>query len=331
MSSRITGADVARLAGVSRQTVSYVLNDTPNQTIPETTRSRVLNAARELGYTPNAAAKLLRGGRNDMVLVVMPSVSASQALVNAIQAIVTRLHAHGLSTLVHFEDGDPDALRRCCERLQPCGLIDLSWQGLPDDLARLLHASGTQTLGLEMGATRSPLPTVIADQADIGRVALEHLVERGHRSVLALRPTDPSLTLLADRRLGGASAAANQAGIRYDERSVDEDADAILALVRSVLDDGGPTALLAYNDEFALLALGALLHLGVSVPERMAVIGCDNSPSARAFRPGLTTTRIHEQVLGTQLADTLQSLLQGELLDREILAPSPVVMVREST
>ena len=65
---RPTSADVARLAAVSRATVSYVLNDTPHQSIPEATRRRVLDAAAELGYTPSAAARALRSGRSDIVL-----------------------------------------------------------------------------------------------------------------------------------------------------------------------------------------------------------------------------------------------------------------------
>ena len=70
--SRVTAADVAARAGVSRATVSYVLNDTPHQVIPETTRERVRAAAAELGYTPSVAARALMTGRSDIVLLLLP-------------------------------------------------------------------------------------------------------------------------------------------------------------------------------------------------------------------------------------------------------------------
>ena len=69
---RPTGADVARRAGLSRATVSYVLNDTPHQAIPEPTRQRVLAAAAELGYTPSAAGRALRSGHSEVVLLLLP-------------------------------------------------------------------------------------------------------------------------------------------------------------------------------------------------------------------------------------------------------------------
>src|SRR6185312_9765886 len=69
---RVTSADVARLAGVSRATVSYVLNETPGQTISISTRGRVLDAAARLGYAPSAAARTLRTGRSDVVLCLLP-------------------------------------------------------------------------------------------------------------------------------------------------------------------------------------------------------------------------------------------------------------------
>src|SRR5919112_5700888 len=96
---RVTATDVAREAGVSQATVSYVLNDTPGQSIPEATRQRVREAVDRLGYTPHAAARALRMGRSDTVLFVLPSWPIGSALSTLIEGLSDGLEAHGLFLL----------------------------------------------------------------------------------------------------------------------------------------------------------------------------------------------------------------------------------------
>src|SRR5690349_21409138 len=98
---RPAGADVAREAGVSRATVSYVLNDTPHQTIPEATRRRVLDAAARLGYAPSAAARALRSGRSDIVLCLLPDWPIGPAVGDLLQSLSASLAAQGLTLLAH--------------------------------------------------------------------------------------------------------------------------------------------------------------------------------------------------------------------------------------
>src|SRR5215218_9071233 len=96
-SRRVTSADVARMAGVSRATVSYVLNDTPHQTISAHTRDRVLHAAAVLGYAPSAAARTLRTGRSDVVLCLLPDWPIGPEVGSMLGNLSTALARSGLT------------------------------------------------------------------------------------------------------------------------------------------------------------------------------------------------------------------------------------------
>src|SRR5690242_1058944 len=98
---RVTSADVARLAGVSRATVSYVLNDRPGQSISTDTRSRVLDAAARLGYAPSAAARALRSGRSEVVLCLLPDWPIGPEVGALLGNLSTEMARAGLTFVVH--------------------------------------------------------------------------------------------------------------------------------------------------------------------------------------------------------------------------------------
>ena len=94
---RITSSDVARAAGVSRATVSFVLNDKPGMRITEETRRRVLEAARELDYRPHASARSLAAGRSDVVLLAIPDLPIGAGISRFVEELATALAAYGLT------------------------------------------------------------------------------------------------------------------------------------------------------------------------------------------------------------------------------------------
>src|SRR3954454_3730110 len=98
---RPTGADVARRAGLSRATVSYVLNNSPHQVIPDPTRQRVLAAAAELGYTPSPAARALSSGRSDVILLLLPDWPIGPTVGHLLEDLSAELAAHGLTFVAH--------------------------------------------------------------------------------------------------------------------------------------------------------------------------------------------------------------------------------------
>src|SRR3954449_12712011 len=120
---RVTSADVARLAGVSRATVSYVLNDTPRQSISADTRTRVLDAAAQLGYAPSAAARALRTGRSDVVLCLLPDWPIGSEVGALLGGLSTALAREGLTFVVHPGNREDRPISDLWKAITPAAVI----------------------------------------------------------------------------------------------------------------------------------------------------------------------------------------------------------------
>ena len=141
---RLTSADVARESGVSRTTVSYVLNGKEGVAIPEATRQRVRDAAARLGYTPSAAARTLRSGRSDLVLCVLPDWTIGPVIDTLLDHLTTELADRGLSVLVHHDRG-PRPLAELWRAVTPRAVLGLA-PFAPDD-ERAMRQAGIQVVG----------------------------------------------------------------------------------------------------------------------------------------------------------------------------------------
>lgn len=327
---RVTGQDVAERAGVSRATVSYVLNDAPGQPISAETRARVLAAAADLGYTPHAAARQLRTGVSDLILMALPAWPFSLSLSLAVSTVTHRLGELGYTALVDPAAESVADLETTLSRLQPIALTASSDQ-LSAALVARLRSAGTRAV---IGFGDRPLgfaPAVVFDQTALTRVAMTHLAGRGHRSVLGLMPSDPEYQWFRVGRQAGAEEAAVEHGVGLTIVDSSLDHDHVAAVVGAALADASPPdAILAYNDDYALLALRALLDAGVRVPDDIAVIGCDDLPVAELFTPRLTTIDVDMRELGTSIADTLHQILSTGTGPDIIPMPTPVVIGRDS-
>lgn len=327
---RVTGQDVADRAGVSRATVSYVLNDAPGQPISAETRARVLAAAADLGYTPNAAARQLRTGVSDLVLLALPPFPLSNALDLCVSAFTRRLSDLGYTPLVDPATHDLARLEQTLARLQPVALVATS-DHLSAPLVTRLRLAGTRAVLAFGDAPLGFVPTVVFDQHAITRVAMAHLAQRGHRSVVAVMPADPAFHWFRVPREAGARAAADEYGMSLTVVESRLEHEGVAGVVAEAL--AGPTrpdAVLAYNDDYALVALRCLVDAGIRVPDDIAVIGCDNLPVAELFTPRLTTVDVDVTALGTTIADTLHEILRTGEAPEVIPAPTPVVVVRDS-
>ncbi|MFD5268251.1 LacI family DNA-binding transcriptional regulator [Streptomyces sp. NPDC058335] len=286
-----TSADVARLAGVSRATVSYVLNDTGAVRISEPTRRRVHRAAEELGYVPHAAARSLRAGHSRMVLMPAPPVPAGplqSQFVHDFQGALSRLDytvvQYGASGL----HGDEAA--RAWAELRPVAVL-VPGPGLGPQGVAVLKRAGARavvTLGTEPVDGAHALLT---DHAGVGRGAARHLYARGRRRIGVVVPEEPGLETFSAPRLDGAREALHGTGATVTALSLaytEESAAALAARWRALGLDG----VFAYNDEYAMLLMSALQDEGVRVPEDAAVIGADDLMLARLLRPRLSTVRI---------------------------------------
>ncbi|CAM5587330.1 LacI family transcriptional regulator OS=Streptomyces aurantiogriseus OX=66870 GN=GCM10010251_56590 PE=4 SV=1 [Streptomyces aurantiogriseus] len=286
-----TSADVARLAGVSRATVSYVLNNTSAVRISEPTRRRVHQAAKELGYVPHAAARTLRAGHSRMVLMPAPPVPAGplysqfvhdfQGALSRLDYIVVQYGASGLH-------GD-DAARAWAE-LRPVAVL-VPGPGLGPEGVAVLKRSGARAVVTLSSEPVEGAHALLLDHAGVGRSAAGHLVARGRRRIGVVVPVEPGLKMFSVPRLAGARQAVQGTDATITELPLaytEESAAALAARWPGL----GLDAVFAYNDEYAMLLMRALQDEGVRIPEDAAVIGADDLMLGRLLRPRLSTVRI---------------------------------------
>ncbi|MGW0392850.1 LacI family DNA-binding transcriptional regulator [Streptomyces sp. NPDC003042] len=306
-----TSADVARLAGVSRATVSYVLNNAKAVRISEPTRRKVREAAEELGYVPHAAARSLRAGHTRIVLLPTSHVPVGplySTFLNELQWALRRLDY----TVVQYGSlglsGDEAA--RAWAELRPVAVISLGEITLsPHNVATLKRAGARAVITL--GPVGVPgAHALVMDQAEVGARAAAHLVERGRRRIGVIVPREEGLELFSAPRLAGARAVAG-AGIEALPMAYTEESAAALAARWRLL---GLDAAFAYNDEYAMLLMRALQDEGLRIPEDVAVMGADDLLIGRLLRPRLSTVRI-EMPTGDHLAS---------LVDRAVREPSEI-------
>jgi DNA-binding LacI/PurR family transcriptional regulator len=330
-SKRVTSKDVAEKAGVSRATVSYVLNDVQDQRISAETRARVRGIAERLGYTPDPAARALRNGKTDIALIANPPWMLGPLVAAGLTAAVEHLEDRGYAPLLAIgRAATGQQLVRACQRVHPRGLIAPGAELTPRVL-RLIRASGTEAVLAIGGRRHKHLPTIVVDQSLFGRLAIGHLADRGHRRVLAIAPDfPPAERALAEERLAGARQAAANGGIRLDEAHAGADHTVAKAIAEAFANTEAPTAVYAYNDEHAMAAIRALADQELRVPDDVAVIGCDDIPAAQHLRPSLTTVAPDSAGLYTASADALVELMEGRKLKTPLIHMNAQVVARES-
>jgi DNA-binding LacI/PurR family transcriptional regulator len=325
---------VARAAQVSRATVSYVLNGVEGQRISAATRERVRRIAEELHYQPSAASIALRSGSSEIALVGMPYWPLGQVVADALASVVAKLEAFGYTAVVHFDHGeDAEHLARACTRIQPVALI-AGARHLTPEFVRKLRASGTTAIVAIGGRPLEHVTTLVLAQEEVGRTAVRHLVERGHRRILAVVPAVSDGPHFWDARLEGAraQAAAQNATLTVLPLAEPRSATGLATLEAALTKKRArPTAIYAYNDELALEVLEFLLDRGFQVPDDVALLGCDDSPLAAAVRPRLSSVRLWPPSTWQLAADAIDALAQERRVEAVLHAEPLVVTQRETT
>ncbi len=306
---RVTSADVARESGVSRTTVSYVLNDKTGVAITEATRRRVQDTAARLGYLPSAAARTLRSGRSDLVLCVLPDWPVGPVIDTLIDHLGTELADRGLSLLVH-NARSARPLAELWRAVTPRAVLGL--EPFADDEVHAMRRAGIQVVGSALD--EDPHPEIFSVPQDgIGRVQVDHLVERGHRVIGYAAPDDERLAAFADRRLAGVAQACERLGLPAPvaETVALDPASAAAAVGRWRSAAEPVTAVAAYNDEVALAVLAGVRAAGLRVPDDVAVIGVDDVPAARLVDPALSTVWQAIDAQAEYLAAAVLAALDG--------------------
>ncbi|WP_230859383.1 LacI family DNA-binding transcriptional regulator [Actinoplanes aureus] len=305
---RVTSADVARAAGVSRATVSFVLNDTEPGRVSETTRQRVRDAAARLGYVSHAAARSLRAGRSNLVLMPATQAAIGRLVSDWLDDLQQGLHRHGYTLVLHGgHDSDPVDLARSWAELRPAAVAVPGMQLTPAAVDLLRNAGVGVVLALSPEAVPGAY-TVIFRHDEAGRLAVEHLAQRGRRRIAVVMPQERGLDLYAGQRLAGARQAAATHGVQITPVPLAYRLADAARLARS-WHDSGWDAVFGYNDDYALLLTRALQDEGLDVPGDVAVVGADDLLVAQLARPRLTSIAF-DTSSGAELAALIDRLIQ---------------------
>jgi DNA-binding LacI/PurR family transcriptional regulator len=326
-------ADVARVAGVSHQTVSRVLNDA-ERVRPET-RERVLSAMRELDYRPNPVARALVTGRS-RTLGVVSFDTTLYGPASTLFGIERAAHAAGyFVSIVSVTALDRASVLTAVERLRGQG-VDGILLITPQEAAAqaVVHVpAGMPVVAVEAGPVEA-VPVVAVDQFAGAVAATRHLLELGHRTVWHI--AGPADFLEARERIDGWQSALEAAGADVPPvLSGDWSARSGYELGQRLATVSDVTAVFAANDQMALGMLRALHEVGRQVPRDISIVGFDDIPEAQFFIPPLTTVRQDFNEMGRQSLMLLLSeigapersssrvIVEAELMIRASTAPPP--------
>jgi DNA-binding LacI/PurR family transcriptional regulator len=307
---RVTSADVARRAGVSRATVSYVLNDSPKQTISAGTRTRVLDAAAELGYAPSAAARTLRTGRSDVVLCLLPDWPIGPEVGSMLGNLSTALARNGLTFVVHPGNREDRPIGDIWKAITPAAVI--AFAEFSEGEMAAMRAAGVALVVALLGRGPSDGGRELeVPQQLVGRRQAEHMIGSGHGRLGYAYPDDDRLRIFAEPRLAGVRDACRRERLvapAVETVALDPGraADAVRRWHAAQV-----TGVCAYNDEVALAVLSGIRKLGLHAPGDLAVIGVDDIPPARLAAPALTTVTTDQVAVAAYLSATVVAAIGG--------------------
>jgi LacI family transcriptional regulator len=323
------------MAGVSRTTVSFVLNDVPGVKISEETRQRVLQAARELDYYPTAAARSLASGKTHRIGLILGEgqerLAADAFLPAFLQGVTTSAHRRGYLLVLQLAEDVPghEAYARLIREQQVDGLI-LSGPRSDDPLLPQL-AEDRFPLILHGRPNGHDLASVDVDNQAGAYQATSHLIGLGHQRI----------GFISNAPLSYSGAKERFAGYRLALMEHDLPLNPDLIRTAAFLPEAGcsameqllalpehPTAVFGASDVVALGAMNAIHSAGLSIPDDMAVVGFDDIFLAAHVHPPLTTVRVPAYGLGWTAAEVLITCIEGDAVASVTLETE--LVVRES-
>ena len=330
-----TQADVARRAGVSQATVSYVLNNNTVIAVPADTRQRIQDAVRELGYIPDRAARSLRTRKTYTLAGIIPDITNPfyPAFERGIQDLADQ---HGYDLIMYNTDGSAAKERkslRSVQQGQVDGLIAVLFHLNAQDLLPLLDMN-IAVVRLEATPKRAgaaPIDNLYVDNIAAAQRAVEYLIGKGHRRIGMLagqRGPGENRVLGYRSALDAQQLPINSDLIRSSDFTVfggSQSMRELLALPER------PTAVFAANDLMAMGAMNAIRAAGLRIPQDIAVIGFDNIPAAELVSPALTTVTQFQEQLGRRAAQMLLERFDGSAPEGGRCEEMPAdLIIRES-
>ena len=327
--------DVANLAGVSKKTVSRVLNREPN--VKQETRDRVVSAVRGLNYSPNISARRLAKSRSFILALAYEDRDANHYIPDIQHGVLERCREHNYHLLLHPCGEDHTRL--------PAEIQELSQQALIDGLILMPPLSDSRDLVLDIRRTEVPFvrlsqlhrdqysPCVSVNDEEAVAEMTKYLIGLGHRDI-GFVVGHPDHGSSADRLRGFQSAMAdanlvcNEAWIYQGDYTFESG----VAAGKAIIDlESGPSAVFASNDDMAAGVLKTAHRMGCKVPAQLSVVGFDDIAMAARLWPPLTTVRQPVREAAATATEVLLRQLAGDETVPQSTQLEARLIIREST
>ncbi len=333
---RPTQADVARAAGVSRATVSYVLNDQTDQRIPisAATRTRVLKVIAEMGYEVDARAQALRSGDTKTIGVMLPMYE-NPFFWQILLGISNEAESCGYSVLLAHNSLTPEqesqSIRELSEQRVDGLVLLMGFRQFPEQVVNQLRRSNRPIV--EISATASEFDYVQQVYGAGTHVLMSYLLELGHKRIGFVYGV--VISSQGFDRLEAYRHSLEATGISYDNSLVYQCGplmeDGYQATRSLLTQPHRPTALIAINDLLGIAAIRAATDLGLSVPGDVSVASFDNIPFSSFTVPRLTSVSGNPEQNGRDAVRLLLKRLHDPRRPREFIAGDWQLHIREST
>jgi len=335
--NRPTQVDVANHAGVSRATVSYVLNGNNKlASIPEETRQRVLDAIEELGYEPDARARALRTGSTNTIALLIPDLRNPHfgEYATGVEEAAREAGYHLLLSSTTLNDEYAVEVFK--------DLVGRRFDGLIITGSFILKSVEAQTILAHIRKRNFPVvemsefyevDSVSSDYREATKEVISYLLSLGHRRIGFVYGVDDHE--LGLDRLEPYQESLESAGINVDSELIVECGstieDGYQATLKLLNLPNKPTAIIAINDLIAISTIRAAGDLGLHVPGNLSVVGFDDIPMANYQSPRLTTVTKDAYNAGKKAFEVLKTRMQNPDLPRQVIHMSPRIIIREST
>jgi DNA-binding LacI/PurR family transcriptional regulator len=324
--------DVARLAGVSVQTVSVVINNKPD--IAPDTRDRILSAIESLGYRPFAVARSLRTGSTRTIALVVSDIT-NPFFAKMANTVEDYAHRSGYNLILYNTHSDLERERNYMQIATQRWVDGLLFVSTKDTMYGLepLRAAGIPVVAVDRIPDDYDGPWVILDNLKTGSLVAEHLLDLGHRYFAHI--SGPLDLRLSRERLQSFQDAIAARGIEPGVSVAGDDSwscESGYRAMQSLLEmRRQPTAVFASNDRLAIGAMRAIVEAGLHIPEDISVVGVDDIEFAAYQTPPLTTVRQSLTDVATLGIKILLGILRGETPAQTQVVFEPMLVVRQST
>ena len=306
--------DVARLAGVSKSTVSRAYAD-PDK-VKEPTLKKILQAAESISYTPNAVARAMitrkTGNIGFIICEKQKPVISNPFYAPIVEAVVDGVNRRGNSLFISSDSDMTLPSSRIMMEKKVDGVI-LASQIAPE-MVETFRKKGIPVVLLNNVPATDDIPSVINDDYQGARDAVEHLIYQGHTKIGML--SGRYSPFLCTKRHQAYLDTLNAHGLPVDPRwdlTVEPVAEDIFSGMNKILTlREKPTALFCNSDVVAVSAMKSILRSGLTIPEDIAVVGYDNSEYCQVIEPELTSVHVDKEAMGRIAVDILYKLIEGE-------------------